>query len=295
MDLNKEAVLRTILYADVFDFPLTEQEVWQFCIASEKIPLESIQRATKSLVSKKVLCQKDGYLALESKEANIRKREENKKYLKSKLLIAEKAALILSQIPSVHFIGLSGSLAVSDVNAQDDIDLFIISDSRYMWVTRALCLILLSKQGMRRTRGKLHERDKICLNMFISENALGFLPDRQDIYTAREIVNVRPLFDRGNLYKRFLDENTWIKTYQPHFTPHQIKNEITTQETSEFHIWYTFPVLQLVEIVQKLHMMPHKTTEQVTASLFAFHPRDYRDEVIRKYRQRLKTHEVSYE
>src|SRR5690606_32960483 len=126
-----------------------------------------------------------------------------------------KAADILKTIPSLLFIGISGSLAVKNVKREDDIDFFIISQGKYIWLTRLQCILLLSKHAVRRTRTDIHEKDKICLNMFVSDTSLSFKKATQDLYLAHEIAQLEPIFSRNNTYQKFISQNGWVRSFLP--------------------------------------------------------------------------------
>lgn len=292
MDLSKQAILRTILYADIFNFPLTVDEIWRYCITPKKLSRSDVRKTVADLCRTKILIEKDKFITVFDKSKNIQKRIKNKEILLRKDVIAKNATSILSEIPSIMFIGISGSLAARDSHEDDDIDLFIIAQEKYMWVTRGLSLAVLSRAGLRRSRGIKHEKDTICLNMFLSSNALTFPKSRQDMYTAREIAQIKPLFQRRDMYQRFLNANTWSNSYLANSFSMRTEEFVSEKASAKFDIWYRSPMIQLAEIVQRVYMYPHKTTEQVTNSLFAFHPHDYRKQILSVYAKRLKKYSV---
>ena len=56
------AILRTVLYADVFQFPMTPQEIHHFLIADAPASFSQVEQALASPVLKKLLIVKDGYV-----------------------------------------------------------------------------------------------------------------------------------------------------------------------------------------------------------------------------------------
>jgi len=49
--------------------------------------------------------------------------------------------------------------------------------------------------------------------MFVSEPALP--ESERDLFSAHEVLQMEPVFDRGNTYKKFLLANKWVKTFLP--------------------------------------------------------------------------------
>jgi len=291
MGLTDKAILRSVLYGDIFDFSLTKDEIFRYLISSQPLPQNSVRYSTEKLIKQNILVETDGYITLPRRQRLALDRKRNKDLCKEKYEIAQKAAGILQSIPSLLFVGISGSVAVNNTKLDDDIDLFVISEGDSMWMTRLLALFYLSKHGMRRTRGNFHEKNTICMNMFLSEQELVFPKSRQDIYTAHEIVQLRPLFSRNNTFERFIKKNHWTSYYLPHAL--SVFDDTELPASSKRGIWYTKPMLQFVEFMQRIYMHPHKTTETVTETLFAFHPQDYRQKVLNQYKSKLQQYHLS--
>ena len=185
-------VLLTIAYADVFDYPLTPRELKEWMIFGGPMPKE----------------RKAWYFR---RKETVIIRETRSPFQEEKWRIAKNAASILSHIPTIRLVGVTGGLAMQNAKKDDDIDFFIITASGALWTTRLFCLVLLS--GLRRKHNNLHVANTICLNMFVSEDSLA-IPDH-DLFAAHEILQMRPIFERHNTYKKFLTANTWVKYFLP--------------------------------------------------------------------------------
>src|SRR3989344_5162093 len=121
-----DAILKSLAYSDIFDFPLTKEELWKFLISDKLIQKRLFEESLGKLIGKQV-SNKNGYLFLSNREKIADRRKANVQEVEKKLQIAKKAASYLSYIPSILFIGLSGGLAMSDAEPSDDIDFFIIT------------------------------------------------------------------------------------------------------------------------------------------------------------------------
>ena len=51
--------------------------------------------------------------------------------------------------------------------------------------------------------------------MFMDGQKMRFPKSEQDIYTAHEIVQLKPLVDKQETYKRFLWQNRWLQEFLP--------------------------------------------------------------------------------
>jgi hypothetical protein len=194
MDSKSKAILRTLLYSDLFDYPLRKSEVYRFLISKEKISRQDIL----NIFSKKVLPvgESEEYLYLIDRSALVAKRKKREKISLKKLEFAKKIINKISYVPSVRFIGISGGLSMKNCDEDDDIDLFVITDAGLTWITRLLLVLALTLLGVYRSRSSKSYSNKICLNMILDENHIGFTKTNQDLYTAHEIVQLLPVFNR---------------------------------------------------------------------------------------------------
>jgi len=75
MDSKNQAIIKTLIYSDIFDFPLTKQEIWKYLISNKKISQKDF---LKLLKNKKTL-SKNNFYFLKGREEIIRKRKDRKK------------------------------------------------------------------------------------------------------------------------------------------------------------------------------------------------------------------------
>jgi hypothetical protein len=284
---TREAILKTLLYSDLFHFPLTEEELWQYLLADTKIARSSFHKELQHLVASRnrVMTQEQGYYALLGREAIITKRVRNLPEVAKKLRIVQRVSFWLSSIPTIYGIGLSGGLAVGDATNQDDIDLFLITKKDTMLITRLWVLVVLEILQLRRKRGKEYAPNKVCVNLFIDETQLQWKKSQQDVYIAHEIAQLKPLFERKHGFERFFSHNKWIVRFLP--------NSDTTGSIASRHAdFFVLRILMLfcclplvrfiIEMVQIRIMKRHQTREIISQHLLAFHPIDYRSYVLQQ-------------
>src|SRR3989338_8051802 len=98
----KEAILKTLCYADVFDYPLTYEEIGKWMIGVR------IRNFELGIRNNKIISEKKGLYFFRGREKIVQERIKRKKWSDYKLKIAEKTAKILAVIPSVKLIGVTG-------------------------------------------------------------------------------------------------------------------------------------------------------------------------------------------
>lgn len=275
---SKHAILSTLIYSSLFDFPLSEDELYYYLHTNRRFSRSEFKKALSALGE--VIVYQKGYYALIDKSTCIQNRIARREDNAYKLTLARSVANILSRIPTVLFIGISGSLAVGNAKNEDDIDFFMITQKHTLFTTRLLVLLALSFLGKRRKRAETHAKNKICLNMLVSENAVLFPKSKQDLFTAREIAQTHPLFSRADTYQAFLKQNSWVKTFLAHVSGK--KTERSSPNRSKLAI-LLFVLEPLTRTIQLKTIAKHQTHEEVTETILAFHPQDKRQSILTKY------------
>jgi|SRR6185369_11118983 len=289
---EEQAILKTLLYSDIFDFPLTRDELWRFLITDKKITKDVFNSALNALSDTIVL--KNGFYCLKGKEQNILKRKKNSKEVHKKMQIARRAAYFLSFIPTVRFVGISGGLALENVQKEDDIDFFIITKKNTLFMTRLWILLVLEWLHLRRRRNETEAVDRICVNLLIDETRLAWPLSKRDLYTAHEIVQIKPLFERGNIYEVFLASNKWIERFLPNTPTEKPALPGKRWKTTYYSLrlitllFSVFRFEALVKKIQKQYMKKHQTSEVITNTVLAFHPIDYRSKTMEVLRSKCE-------
>lgn len=259
--------ISSLIYHDIFDYPLTLAELikWK---AGVRISLNHKPLA---------ISHKGGYHFLSEHEGLVYKRLLRQRISERKLQIAKKAAKILSFIPTVKMVGLTGALAMQNSDEGSDIDLLIIIQKGTLWTNRLITLIALIVLRIPiRKFGDKSQKDKLCLNMWMEETDL--LWDRKDrnIYTAHEIAQIVPLVNKDQTYEKFIWENRWILDYWPNSIRIR-KQEVGVKNRIIIH--HSSFVIRLIESIafwlQYQHMRSKMTREIVTKTRAIFHPNDW--------------------
>lgn len=282
MDQVNDAIVTTLSYSDIFDYPLTKAELWRYLTLSKPI----LYRTFDTALARASIKEKSHLFFLPGRSGLVRERLKRQKISKKKLKNAQPVLQMLQKIPTIEFIGISGSLAMHNAENNADIDLFIITKPQTLWLTRLLVLSFLQFKRMRRKRQGRKSKNMICVNMLLDTNHLSFPKSRQNLYTAHEIMQVKPFFSRNNTYERFLKKNTWIRKFLPNSFPKTALRLMTFSQTSKAIPLHFME--KLAKVMQIWYMKKHITKEYVSDGFVAFHPQDYTNYVLSELEKRKK-------
>lgn len=212
-DQLTKAVLKTVAYADIFNYPLDKIQLHQFLI-EYKIPYQTLQKKT---FKDQALDQKDGFYFLKGRQDLIALRKKREIVSNLKITQAKNKAKWLKLIPFIKMVGLTGSLSMNNAKETDDLDFLVVSKSGLVWLTRLLVVLWLDFLKWRRLPGKKYIKNKICLNMFLDEKHLAIPGSEQNLFTAHEVAQLKPLWVKDNLYQKFVKQNLWVKQFLPNW------------------------------------------------------------------------------
>lgn len=274
--LKKESIA-SVYYHSLFDYPLTYDELSKWKLSNSS----NYFNKTPAIIE-----FKNGFYFVKGKKATIKLRTRNEKASIKKLKVASIASMLITLVPGVLMVGVTGSLAMRNAGYDSDIDLMVITKKDILWTTRLLVYLLL-KIGKYQIRvpGKKDEKNKLCLNIWLDESALSW--KKKNLYTAHEIAQVIPLINKENTYQKFIHKNKWILSYWPNAIRLPVKN-ISFQNTNipskAFSLICAF-MEPFFYVIQKMYMKPKITREKVSQNRAVFHPRDLSEEVLQKFKK----------
>lgn len=286
---NRVAVLKTLLYSDIFDYPLTKKEIWQYLISTKKVDINDIELELKKNEN---IDLKNNMYFLKGKKNLVNLRNKRTKISLLKLEKAKKIIRKLSLIPTIRFIGISGNLAVKNADKEDDIDLFIVAQKNTIWITRFAVALILKLLGAYRRREDKIVKDKICANMFLDENNLSFSKDRRDLFTAHELMQLVPMLDREGTYKKLLFINKWIVKFLPNFYRETLNIGTNVAKEDKVFEKLLAVVNHIVKFPQILYMKGYITNEEISDRILAFHPQSHKKFVLKQYEKRTQKYNL---
>lgn len=201
------SILRTILYADVFDFALCIDELHHFLMSPHPVSLEAISQAlAESSALRDVLIQEGGRVALRGRDTLLSLRDQRDTLAAQLWPKAAAAGHWLACVPFVRMVAVTGALAMDNpAHLGDDFDYFIVTVPGRVWLTR---LVIIGVVRLSRLWDW-----PICPNFVLAADSLS--QRRCDVYIAHEIAQAIPLFDSGGLYAKFRAANAWVSDHLP--------------------------------------------------------------------------------
>ena len=285
----QNAVLATLIYHDIFNFPLTLGEIYSLQIKT-KSTFKKTKNALGELVHRRLVGEKDGFYYLKGRGKIANLRLFRKKISDSKFKRALFFAGLLRIVPTLKLVGISGALAMENSHKDDDIDLVLVTSAGLLWTTRFLVNILLLP--FKRDPKGVKIANKACLNLFLDESALKISP--QNLYIAHEICQMKPLWDRDGTYRRFIDQNSWVKKYLPNWEPEWVVNgkwKMVNGKSKKINSLFTIHNLLIENLLrnfQLAYMAKKVTTEKIGDRQLFFHPQNVSGKILQDYSNRLR-------
>lgn len=214
------AVLRTLAYFDVFDYPLTLDELRRWLCpepgaALHDVDTTVIKQAVGQLMSIGRIERQGQYVFLIGRSDIVRTREERRQANRKKWRRALAAARFLEIIPFVKLVAVVNTLALGNAGPASDIDFLIITGVKHIWLTRLMVTGVVSLLGYRRHGDKI--TDRVCLSFYATTDGLDFSGLRlapRDPHLTFWTAQAVPLMDDG-AYERFVAANAWVKDFLP--------------------------------------------------------------------------------
>jgi hypothetical protein len=202
-----DAILRTLLYYDIWQYPLNAKELFTF-LPINSLSFDDFRRSLTDHGAGEMVVEHQGYYFLKDKNQSIvAQRATKERHARSMWRLARLAAYIIKCFPFVRAVFVSGDLSKNVTNRDSDVDFFIVTAPNRLWITRTL-LILFKKVFL------LNSKKFFCLNYFVSSDHLVL--DERNVYVATEIAHLKPLFNSG-LFFQYLHANDWINRFFPNF------------------------------------------------------------------------------
>lgn len=220
-------VMATVAYTHQFHYPLSAREVQQRLLSPGALktlgfktkPLGTVPTTTEitqvlaRLVRRKKLVRVGQWygLALSAAAVDVKLRRRRARLHRLRQPLFDQLTRVLSRVPWVWGVALTGSSAMANAPADADIDVLIITAPQRLWLTRAVVLWL---SWWHRQRGK----GGWCFNLWLEPSELALAPEKQGVYEAYELWQCRWLFDRARWHQAWLAQNSWSLGFLPAVT-----------------------------------------------------------------------------
>lgn len=300
-DSLRNNILKTIVFFDLFDYPLTAWEVWKFLAGgSGKIELKDILKNLESDYLRAKISQKEGFYFLTGRGAIINERKARYNFTARKVKLALRLVQAFKLIPWIKMVAISNLIGSHNLREKSDIDLFIISEKKRIWLVRFFCVGLTKLLNLRPRPGRT--RDTICLNFYLSESAMNMekLLLRDDIYFVYWLAGLVPLYSFNQTYEKLMAANGWLGrrlvNWQPLTLP--ARSRLDGKRNEIYYALIDFLLGRTEKFFMKLQLsiMPKEMknkinggTEVVTSEeIIKLHVKDRREEFKKKFNNRLR-------
>jgi hypothetical protein len=207
---KERAIIKIIAFFDLFDYPLSAWEIKKNLSGvdfwgRDNLKLSELGEVLKLIIAAGYLQSKNGFYFLPGREAIVAIRQRRYNYSKEKIKIARRYARVFKILPFVKMISLVNSIGAYNLKDEGDIDFFIITAPRRIWLARLFCTGLA--QILHSRPNKKTKRNKICLSFYLDEEHLSLKELKLqggDPYFDFWEKNLIVLFDRGRVYDKFL-------------------------------------------------------------------------------------------
>ena len=293
-----EAIVETIAFFDLFDFPLTKNEILKYI--QEKTTYLDISRNLDELYLKRVIESNGNLYFLSGREKNVKERKKRYNYSDRKFKIALRISKYFRYIPWVRLICVANIIGRDNLRDGGDIDLFIVSDKKRLWLTRFFCVLIAKILNLRPQKN--NTRDKICLSFFISEEHLNLeniRENKNDMYFNYWFLNLAPIYSRDNTFSKLMETNKKILEQFPNYFVQKISEKRKIKIiTNNFYKKNWELILggfekRIKNIQLKimpddlLNLIPQKKGVIISDKIIKLHLNDRRDEFLKRYNENI--------
>lgn len=246
----ESAALATLTYYDLLDLPLTAVECWRYLLRPRsgveawkrgsvqgderlarlhagtlaRFSLRDVEMTLAVLVRKRALETKHGFYFFPGRSHLVEERIEKHARSQEKWRRLRRVVGWLRAIPFLRGVAVTGSLAFENAKPSSDLDVLIIAASNRVWTVRFFLTIILDLFRLRR-RPQGETRDRVCLNHYLSQDALGF-PFRS-LYTAMEYARLVPLLGETACREFRAANRAWMVEYLVRVFPDTVAHRKT--------------------------------------------------------------------
>jgi predicted nucleotidyltransferase len=198
----RQNILKTLAYFDIFNYPLTNEEVRLFL--PQKCNQLVVNEILYQLIRENRIYKLNNFYSLQNQPELAEIRMAGNKRAIKLLKIARRAAKLLSWFPYVESVAVSGSLSKNFADEKADIDFFIITSANRLWIARTFMHIFKKLTFL---AGK---QNWFCMNYYIDVMEMEIVEKNR--FTAMEIITLMPM--QGiNCFRKFIDANYWTSNY----------------------------------------------------------------------------------
>ena len=301
-DLDKikkqKEILKIVSFYDIFSFPLTIFEIKKSLFFT--ITLGELEMILEEDFLGSKIENKNGFYFLRGREENINSRNRRYNYSLKKNKTAKFFAKIFAKLPFILAVYFVNSIGSYNLREESDIDIFIITKNKRIWLSRFFCaglMKILNKRPNKKTK-----KDKICLSFYLSEDNLdlqGLKIKSGDPYFDFWERNLLLLEDKNNIHQKFLRVNNLEVYYDSNYDLNKIEDVSISKNKTDLasnlmdyleKISYKFQVKIMPPILRRAADIKDDSSGVVFSdNIIKLYLKDRRLEIKKKYEEKLAT------
>jgi hypothetical protein len=299
MSSLSQAIIKTVTYFDIFDYPLSVFEIWQYLPETA-----SLNEVTKALETNTLsLEKKDGFVFLPGRAELITIRRQRYLEADTKIKKAKRRLALIQWLPGIQLICLANIIGSHNLRASSDTDLFIITKTNRLWLVKFCATIILKIFGLRPTATK--NKDQLCLSFLVDDSALdlSLCQVEDDYYFTYWLTGLLPLYGSSETFKKLIEANSWLHNKLPNWQSSNNQPRYYFQEQQKNTT--TFEIFNILEKSSKKfqeHIMSpalQKLANQskqviINDHILKLHTVDRRDYFKTEYLKRLEQSKLTF-
>jgi len=294
-----EDILRTLLYFDIFHYPLKSDEPYRF-LGTPLAQESALRSRLDILTAHHYISHLGDFFGIQNHPDDVARRMKGNTAAAQCMPKARRQARIIGCFPFVRGVLASGSLSKGYMDEKSDLDFFVITAPGRLWIARML--LVMYKRIVH-----FNSHKYFCVNYFVDEHHLGI--EEKNLFTATELATAIPLYGPGQ-YLELLKANAWLKDFFPNF---QARSTAGAAPSKRGTIKRTLEAFFNIKAVSRLEQHFRKMTLRRWEKLYkgaytqadfevAFkskdyasknHPRNYQHKILQRYVDQLKTFGLS--
>lgn len=208
----QRSILKTLLYYDIFNYPLNTDEVFRF-LGTNSVTQGDVATALTTMAQQKQVYRHGDLFSVQENNDLFQRRVRGNQVAARHIDIARRKARLIAGFPFVRGVLASGSLSKGYMDERSDIDFFIITAPGRLWIARML-LVMYKRIFL------FNSHKFFCVNYFVDTNHLEI--EEKNIFTATELATALPLYG-ASLYSQLIGHNSWLREFFPNFKPRSLE------------------------------------------------------------------------
>ncbi len=291
---EEKFLLRALLYFDIFDYPLTQNEIVRF---SPVVVNSSCEQLLESLVRQNIIFRFGDFYSIKNDPSLAERRQKGNALAEKRMRNARTYSRLVASFPFVRAVLLSGSISKGFMDEKSDIDYFIITDSQRMWIVRTALAVF-------RRVFLFNSHKNLCTNYLIDTQNLC-IPDR-NIFAAMELCTLKPMYGKS-VIEDFQSANRWIVSFLPNtqFEKVEVMNRffllkgviekiLSFPFFNNLNDWLRRKTLQRWKkrYAQGMNQSDFEIAFRSTDGVSKSHPQFFQKQVLTRYEQKIKGFEA---